>query len=87
MPKKGEILRTTFENFEIQSQIKSGGAGEVYLAKNASRSLLKYVKHVAKWKIESRQNARRTVCRTLARVYASRFRLRFALRNCFSTNS
>jgi serine/threonine protein kinase len=36
MPKKGEILRTTFENFEIQSQIKSGGAGEAYLAKNAS---------------------------------------------------
>jgi serine/threonine protein kinase len=35
MPKKGEILRTTFENFEIVSQINSGGAGEVYLAKTA----------------------------------------------------
>jgi hypothetical protein len=34
----------------------------------APKSLLKYVKHVAKWKIESRQNARRTVWRTLARV-------------------
>lgn len=36
MPKKGEILRTTFENFEIAAQIKSGGAGEVYSAKNSS---------------------------------------------------
>jgi serine/threonine protein kinase len=36
MPKKGEILRTTFENFEIVSQISSGGAGEVYGAKNES---------------------------------------------------
>ncbi len=36
MPKKGEILRTTFENFEVIAQIKSGGAGEVYRAKNSS---------------------------------------------------
>lgn len=36
MPKKGEILRTTFENFEIVAQIKSGGAGDVYLANNSS---------------------------------------------------
>jgi serine/threonine protein kinase len=36
MPKKGETLRTTFENFEIVSQINSGGAGEVYMARNSS---------------------------------------------------
>jgi serine/threonine protein kinase len=36
VPKKGEVLRTTFENFEILSQISSGGAGEVYLAISAS---------------------------------------------------
>lgn len=36
MPKKSEILRTTFENFEIVDQIKSGGAGEVYRAKDSS---------------------------------------------------
>lgn len=36
MPKKGEVLRTTFENFEVLSQIRSGGAGDVYFAKNTS---------------------------------------------------
>jgi serine/threonine protein kinase len=36
MPKKGEVLRTTFENYTVISQIKSGGAGEVYLARSAS---------------------------------------------------
>jgi serine/threonine protein kinase len=36
MPKKGEVLRTTFENFEIAGQISGGGAGEVYLAKDSN---------------------------------------------------
>lgn len=36
MPKKGEILRTTFENFTILGQIDSGGAGEVYRCKSTS---------------------------------------------------
>jgi len=40
MPKKGETLRTTFENFEIDGQISSGGAGEVYRAKNSSGELV-----------------------------------------------
>lgn len=40
MPKKGEILRTTFENFEIIAQLKSGGAGEVYRAKSSSGELV-----------------------------------------------
>jgi serine/threonine protein kinase len=40
VPKKGEILRTTFENFEILDQIKTGGAGEVYRAKNTAGELV-----------------------------------------------
>ena len=36
MPKKGDILRTTFENFRITSQLGGGGAGEVYLAEDTA---------------------------------------------------
>jgi len=40
VPKRGEILRTTFDNFEILEQVMSGGVGEVYRAKNLTGEIV-----------------------------------------------